>query len=57
MPRLNKSHKYILCIINEVMNYLIIVPIQQPRSENIGDALIEKCNHKILCARLHNGSR
>ena len=32
-PRSNKGHKYILCIIHEVMNYIIMVPIHQSRSE------------------------
>ena len=41
MPRSHKGHKYILCIINEVTNYLITVPIFQARSEEIGEALIE----------------
>ena len=41
MPRSHKGHKYILCIIDEVTNYLIIVPIVQARSEEIGEALIE----------------
>ena len=41
MPRSNKGHKYLLCIIDEVTNYLITVPIHQSRSEEIGDALIE----------------
>ena len=41
MPRSHKGHKYILCIINEVTNYLIMVPIFQARSEKIGEALIE----------------
>ena len=41
MPRSNKSHKYILCIIDEVTNYLITVLIHQSRSEEIGDALID----------------
>ena len=41
MPRLHRGHKYILCIINEVTNYLITVPIFQARSEEIGEALIE----------------
>ena len=36
-----KGHKFILCIINEVTNYLITAPIYQSRSEEIGDALIE----------------
>ena len=41
MPRSHKGHKYILCIIDEVMNFLITVPIFQVRSEEIGEALIE----------------
>ena len=40
MPRSYKGYKFILCIINEVTNYLITVPIHQPRSEEIGNALI-----------------
>ena len=41
MPRWHKGHKYMLCIIDEVTNYLITVPIFQARSEEIGEALIE----------------
>ena len=41
MPRSHKGHKYILCIIKEVTNYLIMVPIFQARSRGIGEALIE----------------
>ena len=41
MPKLHKAHRYILCIIDEVKNYLVIVPIFQARSEEIGEALIE----------------
>ena len=41
MPRSHKCHNYILCIINEVTNYLIMVPTFQARSEEIGDALVE----------------
>ena len=41
MPRLHKGHKYILCVIDEVTNYLLTVPIFQARSEEIGEALIE----------------
>ena len=41
MPRSHKGHKYILCIIDEVRNYLVMVPIFQTRSEEIGEALIE----------------
>ena len=41
MPGSYKAHKYILCIIDEEMNYLITIPIHQSRSETIGNALIE----------------
>ena len=41
MFRSYKGHKYILCIIDEVTNYLITVPINQSRSQEIGGALIE----------------
>ena len=41
MPRSHKGHKFILCIIDEVRNYLIAVPIFQATSEEIGEALIE----------------
>ena len=41
MPRSHKGHKYILCITDEVTNYLITIPIHQSISEEIGDALIE----------------
>ena len=36
-----KGHKVILCIIDEVTNYLITVPIYHPKSEETGNALIE----------------
>ena len=41
MPKLHKGYGYILCIIDEVTNYLVTVPIFQARSEKIGEALIE----------------
>ena len=41
MPRSHKGHKYILCVIDEVTNYLITVPIFQVRLEEIGEALIK----------------
>ena len=41
MPRSNKGHKYILCIIDEVTDYLIMVLIDQSRSEQIDDVIIE----------------
>ena len=41
MLKSNKGHKYISCIIDEVTNYLITVPIYQSKVGEIGDALIE----------------
>ena len=41
MPRSQKGHRYILCIIDEVTNILVTVPLFQARSEEIGEALIE----------------
>ena len=41
IPRSQKGHKFILCIIGEVTNYLITVPIFQAKSEEVGEALIE----------------
>ena len=41
MPRSHKGHKFILCTIDEVTNYLITVPIYQAKPEEIGEALIE----------------
>ena len=41
MLRSYKGHKFILCIIDEVTNYLITVPIYQAKSEEKGEALID----------------
>ena len=41
MQKSHKGQKFILCIIDEVTNYLITVPIYHSRSDKIGDALIE----------------
>ena len=41
MPRLYKGHRYILCIIDEVTNFLVTVPILQAKSEEVGEALLE----------------
>ena len=41
MPQSSKGHKFILCIIDEVTNYLIMVPTYQSKVEEIGEALIE----------------
>ena len=49
MLRLEKGHKFILCIIDEMTNYLITVPIFQSRSEEAGETLIEHVISKF-CA-------
>ena len=41
IPISNKGHKYILRIIDQVTNYLIMVPIYQSKVEEIGHTLIE----------------
>ena len=46
MSRSHKGHRYILCIIDEVTNYLVTVPIFQAKSEEIGEALIENVTTK-----------
>ena len=38
---LAEGYKFILCIIDEVTNYLVTVPIYQAKSEEIGEAIIE----------------
>ena len=41
MPRSYKGHKFILCIIDDVTNYLITVPIYQAKSQEMGQALLQ----------------
>ena len=41
MPTSHKGHRYILCVIDEVTNFLIMVPIFQVRSEEVEEALLE----------------
>ena len=49
MPRSQKGHKFILCVINEVTDYLITVPIHHSKSEEVGEAMIENVISKY-CA-------
>ena len=49
MPRSQKGHKFILCIIDKMTNYLITIPISHSRSEEVGEALIEHVISKF-CA-------
>ena len=58
MPRSQKGHKFILCIIDKMTNYLITVPIHHSRSEEVGEAPDRTCHIKILCSQLYYyGSR
>ena len=41
MPKSYTGHKFILCVIHEVTNYLKTMPIHQARSEEIRDTLID----------------
>ena len=41
MPRSQKGHQFILCIIDEVTNYLITTPLYQAKLEEVREALIE----------------
>ena len=49
MPRSQKGHRFILCMIDEVTNYLVTAPIYQSRSEEIVEALIENVISKYCC--------
>ena len=51
MPRSHKGHKYILCIIDEVTNFLITEQIFHAKSEEIGEALLE---HIKLHTKIYN---
>ena len=41
MPKSYRGHKFTLCVIDEMTNYLVTMPIYQARSEEVGDALID----------------
>ena len=41
MLRSSKGHKFILCVVDEVTNYLITVPMYHSKAEEVGEALIE----------------
>ena len=47
MPKSQKGHCYILCVIDEVINYLVTAPIYQAKSEEVGDVLIENVIRKF----------
>ena len=41
MPKSQKGHQFILCVIDKMTNYLITAPLYQARSEEVREALIE----------------
>ena len=41
MPRSQKGHRFILCIIDVVTNYLIATPLYQAKSEEVREAIIK----------------
>ena len=47
MPRSQKGHHYILCIIDEMTNYLVTAPLYQAKLEEVGEALIENVISKF----------
>ena len=47
MPRSQRGHCYVLCVIDEVTNYLVTVQIYQAKSEKIGDTLRENVISKF----------
>ena len=47
MPRSQKGHRYILCVIDEMTNYSITASLYQARSEEVGEALIENVISKF----------
>ena len=42
MPKSNKGHRFILCIIDEVTNYLITILLYQSKLEEVRKVLIEQ---------------
>ena len=41
MPKSYRGHKFKLCVIDEMTNYVLSMPIYQARSEEIADSLID----------------
>ena len=50
MPKSYKGDRYILCVIDEVTNYIIIAPVKQDKSEEVGKILINSVFSKY-CAQ------
>ena len=40
MPRSSRDHRYILCAIDEVTNYMITAPIKHSRSKEVREVLM-----------------
>ena len=47
MPRFCRGYRYILCVIDEVTNYIKMAPIKQSRSEEVGEVLINSVFSKL----------
>ena len=47
MLRLQKGNWYIICVIDEMTNYLVTTPLYQARSEEVGEAVIENVISKF----------
>ena len=47
MPKSQKGHQFILCVIDEMTNYLITAPLYQARSEEVREVLIENIISKF----------
>ena len=48
MPRSCKGDRYILCIIDEVTNYILTAPVKQAKFEEVGEALINNVFPSIV---------
>ena len=48
MPRSYKGDRYILCVIDEVTNYIITAPVKQAKSEEVGETLINSVFPSIV---------
>ena len=53
MPRLYKGHRYILCIIEEVTNFLVTVVIFK-QIRRVRRSTFRTCHNKILHTRIYN---
>ena len=45
--QMQKGHQFILCVIDEMTNYLFTAPLYQARSEEVGEALIKSIVSKF----------